>query len=992
MHRISLYTIRTCTITLWLFLLCANRSSSQVISPTLHFDQLTIKDGLSHNGIQCLLQDHNGYIWIGTQNGLNKYDGYDFEIYKSSGLDTTEVGFLGKTITALYQDSKQNLWVGTEKSGINHRSKQSGEFINLQLDTAFAAIRGYKISSIYEDRDHDIWIATIGGGILEFNPETKQSRHYNQSNSGLSNNLVFDIVQDNEGVIWVGTSGVGINYMDDGEHFELLSTTLPDKSNMAGYRKTLYLDDKYLWLGTEGSGLYRITLIDKTTKRYSTEESNSISSNTILDIHKTKGDKLYITTDGTGLNVLDLTTQQISYYDHQNNDIQALNSNSLVNLMEDRSGNIWIGTYNGGLNIYKPNKTWFDLIFPPYTIGEQLKNRSILSIEQGENGSIYIGTDGGGLNYMTSDPDKTDIINYKTGSSNSISGNVVKSIYKDKENQIWLGIFSENTSIYNHKTKQFKDFPEARSVWTIDGNSKKEICLGTIGDGLKLYDKNNQKTISYQHNPNDNTTIGSNLIMSVVYDDNDQLWIGTADSGLDLYFPATETFLHHQHIPTDSTSLSSNEVRAVYQDAKGEMWVGTEGGGLNKWLGEGRFERIGKDQGLIANSVMGICEDNDGMIWVTTFIGISKYDPITKHIQNFDFRTSQNLNQFNQMAILSLGDDRLYFGGTNGLHLIRPEEVKQQSAEVSVLFTDLEVSNKKITAGPQENGQAILAQPIETEPIIHLTYIDNSFSISFSAIDFTNLNENVYQYMMEGFDDSWLITKPNQHSVSYTNLDPGNYVFRVKYRDNESFKSIIINPPFWQTFLFKFALILFILSILGGSLLFLLRRRDAIYKRQMLRLEKEKLETSIEAKNSKLMFFAIQMAHKNEVLSNFKTELQEASDSKSNKTRKLINKIDRELKNENYWDDFNVYFNRVDQHFVKSIQGDFPALTSNDIRMCSLVRMNLSNKEIASLCNISSRGVEQSKYRLKKRLDLDKNEDLTRFISLYQSQKLDSRI
>lgn len=339
------------------------------------------------------------------------------------------------------------------------------------------------------------------------------------------------------------------------------------------------------------------------------------------------------------------------------------------------------------------------------------------------------------------------------------------------------------------------------------------------------------------------------------------------------------------------------------------------------------------------------------------------------------------------MSILTAENGKLYFGGTNGLHSIHPDEVKKIDRLPPIIFTGLEVSNKKINTGTKENGVLILDTPIEVASHIDLSYVNNSFQLSFSAIDFTNLNENNYSYKLEGLEDNWNTTKPAQHSVSYTNLDPGNYTFKIRYRDSENEIDIFVKPPFYQTLLFKVLSTLFTLTLIIGGIFFFLNRRDANFKRQLLRLEKEKLETSVEAKNSKLLFFAVQMAHKNEILTKIKNELKTISETSNVKTTSLVNTLDRELKNENYWEDFNLYFNRVDQHFVKSIQKEYPALTSNDVRLCSLMRMNLSNKEIASLCNISSRGVEQSKYRLKKRIGLPKEEDLSKFILLYNSKK-----
>jgi DNA-binding CsgD family transcriptional regulator len=264
--------------------------------------------------------------------------------------------------------------------------------------------------------------------------------------------------------------------------------------------------------------------------------------------------------------------------------------------------------------------------------------------------------------------------------------------------------------------------------------------------------------------------------------------------------------------------------------------------------------------------------------------------------------------------------------------------------------------------------------------------LDQSFSIGFIAIDYTNPLENEFSYKMEGFNEQWQLTSSGEHSASYTNLDPGDYVFKVRHSGKEAAIKVHIKPPFWQTLWFRALLIIFFAGLLVTGIFFLIKRREAAHKQQLLKLQNEKLATELEAKNSKLMFSAVQMAHKNEILTDVKKDLQALDETPGTKLRQLVRKLDRELMSEDYWEEFNVYFNQVDQHFIKAILEEHPELTQNDLRLCSLLRINLSTKEIASLLNISNRGVEQSRYRLKKRLGLGTEDDLSRYITMFNSE------
>jgi ligand-binding sensor domain-containing protein/DNA-binding CsgD family transcriptional regulator len=975
----------------------------QEVSP-MFFDYLTIREGLSHNTVYCMLQDRHGYIWIGTQNGLNKYDGYTYTVYRSIGDQANPSGFIGKTISSLFEDRAGNLWVGTKKQGVNILLKGKDQFVNLQNDAPFLEIKGFDISSFYQDQKGHLWITTVGAGVLKYDLDNDTSSRYDMELNGLSNNLAFDLVEDEEGTIWVATAGFGINFMLQGnDQFELEHVNLYQNPDMNGYRKTLFLEGNHLWIGTEGSGMYHMKIKERNFRHFPKGEGVlDINSNVIRDIHRGINGKLYIATDGGGLNVYDEDAGIILKYTYQVGESSGINSNALFQLMEDRTGSLWIGTYNGGVNVYKINKTWFEFFTPTSNRIGELESRSILSLHQSKDGTIWIGTDGGGLNRLDETENQYSFSAFKNDplNQNSLAGNVVKSIYSDTHENLWIGLFGLGLDKFNPKTNSFIHYQDqfglqnslnGSNVWSIAESENDKLWIGTIGGGLNVYDQEKALFSTFRNQPSFPGSISSDDIMVVFVDDDDIVWVGNADKGLDRLDDQNSRFIHYRHDPLDSFSISNDEVRAIFQDSRGDLWIGTEGGGLNRWLGGGHFQHYKTEEGLIANSVMGITEDLNGMIWVTTFRGISRLNPITNEILNFDFHTGQKNNQFNQSAVLTATDGRLFFGGINGLNMIRPEQVKEDSVNPKIIFTGLKVLNKEISAGSKEDDHPIIQVPIEEASQINLSYTDNSFSIDFAAIDYTRPMEHLFSYKMEGFDDQWQTLSLGLHSASYTNLDPGTFTFKVRHKSQEASIKIIVRPPFWKTIWFRLLAILLFAGSVVSLAYFVLQRRETAHKQrlleaesQILQLQNVQLENQVTAKNSKLMFSAIQMAHKNEILSTVKQELKEMQREPNQGIRQLMRRLDREIMSEDYWKEFNVYFDQVDHHFIQEIFKKHPDLTNYDLRLCTLMRINLNTKEIASLLNISVRGVEKGRYRLKKRLGLSRDNDLAKYISSFQ--------
>ncbi|GAB4409397.1 MAG: hypothetical protein OHK0039_13040 [Bacteroidia bacterium] len=966
----------------------------------MYFDDLTITDQLSHNRINCLLQDRHGYLWIGTQYGLNKYDGYRVEHYGQHTSEPFRSGFWGCSITAMLEDRQGHLWVAAEKEGLSVRLRDQDAFVSLRDEAAFAAIRGHEIATIYEDRSGHIWLATVGRGVLRYDPATRSSRCYDARNSGLSNDLAFDIVEDSQGVVWVATAGPGLNLLQPDGRFGPLPTLAADPQALAGYRKTLLLEGDQLWVGVQGSGLYRVH-----TQTWQWEHVAyasgplPLASDAVMDLCRTRQGALLIATDGGGLHVYDEEQGRMQVYGYDPNHPQGLSSQALICLWEDAASNIWIGTYNSGVNVYKASRTTFELFDPSAWWHQGLSQSSVLSMVQSRSGALWVGTDGGGLFQLDAARGALagKVVRHVPGQPHTLPSDVITALYEDRAGRLWAGTYSAGLGRYDPALGGFRSYryqywnPRSLSgdnVWSIAEDRQGQLWIGTLGGGVSVWHPATDDFAVLTHRPGDPCSLPDANVMVVYADAQGRMWVGTLNQGLALWQEADSCFHTFRHRPGDAHAISDNEIRAIFEDSGGQLWIGTEGGGLNQWLGDGRFGHIGTEQGLIANSVMGITEDTAGYLWVSTFEGISRIAPDRKQIQNFDFRGGSGVNQFNPSAVLRTREGRLLFGGIEGIHAIRPETIHPTDRPARLVLSGFSIFDRTITAGVQEDGRTILAAPIETADRAWLDYTDRAFSIEFTLIDYTGAQPDSCTYRMEGLDKQWQRPLSGQHRATYAHLDPGTYTFWVRYRDQERRLTVVIAPPFWQTGWFSALMVLFGLGLLAAGIGWLIYRRDALHRRslleaqrEILQLKNEKLTVEIGAKNSKLMSSAVQMAHKNELLIQIRQEVETLTPPTGQDRRRLLHLLDTALKDEDYWQQFNLYFDEVDKHFLQWIQQQHPSLTQNDLRICALIRLNLTNKEIASLLNISVRGIEQSRYRLKKRLGLLPEQSLSQYLA-----------
>ena len=820
--NVSIFLKRAKPSIIWILLLLVVFISKSVAQNTYsQFDYLTIAEGLPHNTVYCLTQDQHGFVWIGTKDGLVRYDGHTCKLFRKASDSVNNFG--GKSIHSIIEDKNGNLWIGTQSEGIIFRDSQTGLFRNLSTEQPFMTLAKKWVKKIYEDKQGRIWIGTIGNGLWCYTPKTKTMRHFDNSNSPLQN-AVSAIIQDEKGRIWVGTNGVGIYQFDEATHtFRRVVTKNVDGPNFQSFRKVFFSDQKgNLWVGTEGAGLYKLSLSDNQITHYTTK--NGLSSDYIMGITQNKGGQLLLATDGGGLSIFDMEKSNFTTIKSSRKQ-GSLNTNALYNAFIDKDENLWIGTFDGGINIYKAHKTYFETFTHTGNQQNELSHRSVLSLCETKAGQIYVGTDGGGLNLFHSDSKKFENI------PNS-SRTIVKTLFEDSKKRIWLGYFEKGMSYFNPATKQFKHFGHnptdattigANNVWSITEDKSGTIWAGILGGGVaQMIDPNKEIFKRYNFDSNNPYSISSNDVMVIFADKNDRIWVGTDTKGLNLLDKLTGKATRFQHKKDDPQSLSANDIRCIFEDSKGRLWIGTESGGLNIWLGNGKFKKFSEKDGLLSNSVMSIIEDPKGFLWIGTYKGLCRISIENNQFLNFHFSENSyfKANQFNQAAAFSSTTKRfLFWGGINGLTVIHPDNVKTFMTPPKVVFTDFKIFNQSVGSGILADGRKLFDKSLELAHQITLSYKENAFSFEVASLDFTDTRKNKYLYQLEGFDKKFQSTDSEQRTITYTNLNPGKYLFRVKGSNSygiwseEKHIELIITPPFWKTWWFRLLMLLITFSI-----------------------------------------------------------------------------------------------------------------------------------------------------------------------------------
>ncbi|MCH7964057.1 MAG: hypothetical protein IH852_08975 [Bacteroidetes bacterium] len=846
------------------------------------FQQLTVDDGLSQSSVFATLQDSRGYMWFGTIDGLNKYDGYDFTIYSNNPNDSTTIS--DNVITCIFEDSKNQIWVGTVNGYLNKFNRNTETFdryfIKDYLETELTPPGGYyeyplafsrnmniSITSIAEDQHGYLWITTWGNGILRFDLKNMNAEHiyHAQGNiSSVSSNRTTKILVDRNGIIWIGTFGGGlnkliVNYNPNEEMFSFTNYQYsPGRQTSLSDNRIISLfedDEKTLWVGTFDGGLNRF---DSKQQKIASEEAkfityknittttNSLCNNTVMDVVQDNLGYLWIGTFGGGLDRFEKNTENFIHFSNDPFDPQTLPDNDILSLAVDRSGILWVGSHLGeGVTKVKENRSKFNIITKQPGNPNSLNDKVVWSILKDEKERLWIGTYRGGINLYNLRSDSFKAYMRDQENSNSLSDDHVRVIRKDHFGNLWIGTYNGGINKFNPGTAKFtRYFNNPENPNSISGNQIQDIFIesdsviwvAVFGGGLNKLSFEINSNVSapevtvYKNDPSIINSISDNRIYDIFKDSNGELWIGTYGGGLNKMNMAEESFINYKNDPINPNTLSDDKVLVIYEDSKKTMWIGTSGGGLNKFNRETKkFTSYSQKHGLMSSVVYGILEDNSNNLWLSTNNGIFKFDLLNEKFTHFDIEDGLQSLEFNGGSYFKSKDGQMFFGGINGLNYFYPDSISTNMFVPPIVITAINVLTSQL------KGEAIE---------IILSYDENFISFEFSALDFSNPKNNQYAFMLEGLDDKWKYVDAEHRVANYINLSAGEYIFHVTGTNSEGLwnKSgtsikLTITPPFWLTWWFTT-----LMALLLGTILYYLSTNRIKHQ-----LAIEKLKTKLAA-------------------------------------------------------------------------------------------------------------------------------------------------
>jgi two-component system sensor histidine kinase ChiS len=832
-----------------IILLMASALYGQV--ENIRFDHISIKEGLSQVSVNCILQDKKGFMWFGTQDGLNRYNGYDFVIYRHNPDDKTTIS--DNFVWSIFEDQDGMIWIGTFGKGLDKFDPASGIFTHNEHDAATSnSLSNNDVRCILEDKYRILWIGTHGGGLNKFDRKTNGFVHYTTDHNKLSNNNVTSIFEDRSGVLWIGTYGGGLNRFDRNTGEFIHYKNIPkNNQSLSGNKVMSIFEDRTgtLWVGTEENGLNKF---DKKTgyfECYKTE-NRKLKHDDVRVIYEDRRGALWIGTSG-GLNKLDGQTGKFIPYT-KGKSPNSLSNDDIRCIYEDPFGVFWVGTRRAGINKFYQKGGQFILYTNDASNKNSLSHNTVMSIYYDETDDIlWIGTFGGGLNKLDRSSGRFTHYMHEKANTKNLSHNEVRAIHKDRDGMLWVGTYGGGLNKFDTKTEKFEYYKNNNGkhdslsdnyLRVIHEDRNGVLWIGTENGGLnKMVDRKSGKFIRYT---TENSNINDDLIYCIYEDRSGVLWFGTRSSGLTkLDNSENMQFKHYKHDDKIDSSISHNSILSIYEDKRGILWIGTDGG-LNKFDRKKKFTSFRIKNGLPNEVIYGILEDKEGNLWLSTNKGISKFNPITGGFRNYDVEDGLQSNEFNAGAYFkNEKTGEMFFGGIEGFNTFSPEQIKDDLNPPSIVISDFFIANKPVKL-QRVDKDSPLSKPVYATDSLTLSSRQNFFSFEFAALHYASPRKNRYQYKMEGWDNNWIGTDWENRRATYNNLPAGNYTFKVKgtnkdgiwNEDGTSIKVKILPPP-WKTW---WAYSLYILVV--GAILFLIcyvfyQRKKSVYERYIAQVE-----------------------------------------------------------------------------------------------------------------------------------------------------------
>ncbi len=836
--------------------------------PDIAFDCLTLEQGLSQSTVTSIVQDKTGFLWFGTMDGLNRYDGYTFKKFHSLQSKTNSLS--DDWITCLYLDSEETLWVGTLGGYLNKYSSGSQSFQNyfiapdsgrspfrLNSKDAFSFYYNFhnknSITAIFEDHLGRLWVGTYDNGLYLFDRKINQFSRFREglfANNPVINRIlsIHETKVNGRFCLWIGTSGAGlIRY--DGSSIKIYNKSnsrISDNTIITIYPETQNSEPK-LWIGTHHSGALCFNTVAEKFEifKHHPGDPASLSENTATSFLRDISNNLWIGTQNNGLKMLDNNRNKFIHFKNDPQYPGSIGSNKIIKLFQDQTGIIWIGTMLGcGVNKLNICQNKFTHYYHDPNKPQSLCDNTVFSIYEDQYKELWVGTFQGGLNRINRETNRYLHYQHDPLNPSSLSDNNIRSIYEDHEGAVWIGTFNNGLNKFNRNTEQFARYldnpgdsttKDANQVQCIYEDQFHNFWIGTFGNGLCLMDRDTETFTFYKNDPADSGSISDNQIYCIIEDSvNCTLLIGTFQGGLNILDIQTRKFTSYQRDSEQPNSLNSNIIVSLFKEPgeKGYLWIGTYGGGLNRFDPKTKsFIHFDESDGLPNNVIYGIEADDDLNLWLSTNNGISKFNTGTGVFTNFDVSDGLQGNEFNACSHYKSAEGEIFFGGTQGFNSFFPEDIQINSQIPSIVLTSFKIFDKDATE---------LFGPVDRIDGIDLSYRDNYFSFEFAALDYTNIKKNHFAYKLEGFHTEW-IQCGNRNYASFTNLDPGEYRFHVKgsncdgvWNEEGTLIKLIIHPPFWQQWWFYLCTIGVV--IIGA--LFFHRQRIRINIKRSLELER----------------------------------------------------------------------------------------------------------------------------------------------------------
>ncbi len=828
-----------------LYCSCFLLSASALLSQPgkIQFKHISNENGLSNSTVETIFQDRRGFIWLGTRDGLNRFDGHHIITYRNNPADSNSI--CDNYITSIAEDGTQQLWIGT-LNGISRFDPATNQFKHFKQATAKTNNQGaIRVSNVYCDKNNKTWIASYGSGVLRYQNEIRQfeSIPVVRKTSGDPENHIYVLFEDSRNNLWAGTeSGIYI-YNKNNTQFE--PATLTNGEPMVNLPIRAIAEDKAgnLLLGTENNGLIIYNAQYRTTQwlNHHPTQQHSISSNLVRSILVTTKGDIWTGSVNGGLDFFDPVKKEFFNYQYQPDNPESLSQRTVSALLEDKQGNIWIGTHRGGVNLYMPGAQKFRL-YRQRPEANSLSYNDVKAFCEDHNGNIWIGTDGGGLNKFTRKTQSFNHYKYSPFHKETLGSNEVIAIKEDKAGKLWVGTWGGGLCQYLPNSDQFIRYNGPSYIQCIYEDSRQQFWIATYYDGLHLFDRSTGKFKRITRSGTGKTGITGNNIISIIEDKEQNLWIGTDDGGLHRMDAQTGEFTHYF-----DKEEKKPDIRILQIDSKGNLWVGQSGLYLFNKV-KNQFELFTTAGGLSELFIKGIVEDNSGILWISSSNGICKLNPATREVRSFNTIDGLQGQEFEANAYLKTLDGEVYFGGVNGFNSFYPAEITSNSFIPPVYITDFIIEDRKIIGGPANKH---LTTDISYATTIKLSYKEGTFSFSFAALNFTAAENNRFAYKLEGWDRDWIYAG-DESKVAYTNVSPGSYTFYVKASNNDGLWNetgrqieILITPPFWQTWWFRLAVAAIVFT---GAYYFYQFRR----KIQLERFEESKRE---ELHELQLQFF-----------------------------------------------------------------------------------------------------------------------------------------